>query len=137
MSSTKPPCPATAGLIIVSIRSWTFVLSSALMRHLSDGYCTRDPAEGQLALGGLRSAEPRLGEPWRPLPACGRRWERLVLGAGGPAGQRPHAIERDCRVLPLGGRGGDRGRHLRMQHLHAGGPMRPSIVELVLHQRAQ
>src|SRR5438128_7117990 len=31
MSSTKPPWPATAGLIMVSIRSWTFVFSSSLM----------------------------------------------------------------------------------------------------------
>src|SRR4051812_43496950 len=33
----------------------------------------------ELALGGLRSAEPRLGEPWPPLGRAGEDW----LGAAG------------------------------------------------------
>src|SRR5438477_12571054 len=56
----------------------------------------------KLALGGLRSAEPRLGEPW---PALGRAGEDRLVAAGG--GRRsPSRLER--RRAHLRERLGDR-----------------------------
>src|SRR3954447_6073129 len=45
----------------------------------------------ELALGGLRSAEPRLGEPWPPL---GRAGEDRRGGAGGGRGAPPRPPRR-------------------------------------------
>src|SRR5256885_16641464 len=118
MSSTKPPWPATAGLIIVSISSWTFCLSSALMASPLHGYFTRKSAEGQLALRRLRSAEPRLGEARRALAPPrehqrgGGRRARPPLGHAAPPAARQRGLpapggglrrrRRDapCRPLP-------------------------------------
>src|SRR5260370_3690019 len=100
MSSTKPPWPATAGLIIVSISSWTFCLRSSLMAPPLHRYCTRKSAQGQLALGGLRSAEPGLGEPRRPLALGPRRDRGARRRAGRLVGEPPDAVERRARGLP-------------------------------------
>src|SRR5438132_14433241 len=110
MSSTKPPWPATAGLIIVSISSWTFCLSSALMASPLHGYFTRKSAEGQLALRGLRSAEPGLGQAWRAL-ATGRQHRRGARRrAGQLVGHAPHAAGPRPRLLTLVGRPRDQRR---------------------------
>src|SRR5260370_7434291 len=93
MSSTKPPWPATAGLIIVSISSWTFCLRSSLMAPPLHRYCTRKSAQGQLALGGLRSAEPGLGEPRRPLALGPRRDRGARRRPGRPVGDPPHPTQ--------------------------------------------
>src|SRR5262245_50855425 len=104
----KPPWPATAGLIVESISSWTFALSSSLMLALlarrdwavsalgraSDRNCTRPPGQGQLAPGGLRSAEPRLGEARRPPPVAREREWRPRREPGRGVGQIAHRRER-------------------------------------------
>src|SRR5437868_12384131 len=56
----------------------------------------------KLALGGLRSAEPRLGEPWPPLGRAGE--DRL--GAAGGRRRSPSRLE--CRGAHLRERLGDR-----------------------------
>src|SRR5258708_25724202 len=94
MSSTKPPWPATAGLIIVSISSWTFCLRSSLMAPPLHRYCTRKSAQGQLALGGLRSAEPGLGEPGRALALGPRRDRGAPPRARRLLREPPDAVER-------------------------------------------
>src|SRR5438445_278253 len=106
---------------------------------LSDSYCTRLPAKGQLALGGLRSAEPRFGEPGRAPPAGvepsrhrGPRWL-----ARRPLGQRPHAVERHGRGLGRLRRPGDRGLHGPLQSVHPRVRVGPPVVEVALDERAE
>ena len=60
-------------------------------RITSSSRCER----AKLALGGLRSAEPRLGEPWPPL---GRAGEDRLGAAGGPTAS-PSRLE--CRRAHL------------------------------------
>src|SRR5205807_10481246 len=108
-------------------------------RLLSDSYCTRLPAKGQLALGGLRSAEPRFGEPGRALPAGveprrhrGPRWlARRLLG------KRPHTVERQDWVLGRLRRPGDRGLHRLLQPVHPRVRVGPPVVEVALDERAE
>src|SRR5437764_9629455 len=137
MSSTKPPWPATAGLIIVSISSWTFCLSSALMASPLHGYFTRKAAEGQLALRGLRSAEPGLGQARRAL-ATGRQHGRGARRrAGQLIGHAPHAAERRRGILtPVGGLGDER-RDGPGEPVHPRVRMRPAVVERALRERPE
>ena len=59
----------------------------------------------ELVLGGLRSAEPRLGKPWPPLCRSHRDGLRLRTGrlAVGLAHRRADARERQARRFVPGG----------------------------------
>src|SRR5437763_1764497 len=71
--------------------------------------CVRRPLAGmsspcertELVLGGLRSAEPWLGEPWPPLTRS--YWDGLRLGAACLAGRVAHrrADARECQARRL------------------------------------
>ena len=62
----------------------------------------RPSAEGQLALGGLRSAEPRLGEARRARAGRGARRRRQPREPGlrPPVGERTEPVERHARRRP-------------------------------------
>src|SRR5262249_40332587 len=100
-------------------------------------YFTRVSSQGQLALRGLRSAEPRLGQPWRP-PAIQPGRRTLTRRQAGLAVRQPaYALERERGILaPVGSRR-DQRRHVRVERLHARVRMRPAVVELVGDQLAQ
>src|SRR5262245_11585777 len=107
------------------------------MRHLSNRYFTRVWIQGQLALSGLRSAEPGLGQPWRPLATGRRRRDRPGRAASAAICELAHGLKRARRVLaPVGG-GRDERRDLRVERLHPRVRVSPAIVELVLDQLAQ
>src|SRR6266852_86026 len=121
-----------------SISSWTLVLSSTLMTAPLDRYFTRVCAQGQLALGGFRSAEPGLGQPRRPLPTDRRRRKRPRRRAGAPIRELAHALEGDGGVFaPVVSRGGDYGRYLHVERFHARVGVRPAVIELVCDELAQ
>src|SRR5439155_6023186 len=84
-----------------------------------------------LALGRLRSAEPRLGEPRR----AGRQvlWRRWDARARRPADGRRRgvtdALERDARILTRASRVLDQDADLRVQAIHARIGMGPAVRE--------
>src|SRR5262245_19486516 len=102
-----------------------------------DRYFTRVSTQGQLALRGLRSAEPGLGEPRRPLAIGGRRRNRSWWRARQAIGELAHALEGDRNVFaPVGGRPDNSG-DLGVQRFHARIRVRPAVIELILDQLAQ
>src|SRR5437879_1219755 len=135
MSSTKPPWPATAGLIIVSISSWTFCLSSTLMASPLHRYFTRKSAEGQLALRGLRSAEPGLGQAWRALATGWQHRRGARRRAGQLVSHAPHAAERRRGLLTPVGSPGDARRAGPAQAGQLGEPF--ALAEEVLDLRRE
>src|SRR5262245_24188536 len=147
MSSTYPPWPATAGLIIVSINSCTRALRSGLCswfsvlmaspldRILPDSLWPDPIREGHLALRGLRSAEPGLGESWRPRPvACRTCLCRPGRQPGGSIGKGAHTGERDRGVFMAVGRLGHEPGHVGLQAVHPGIGVGPPEVEAVVDE---
>src|SRR2546426_7211396 len=119
---------------MLSMSSWTFVLRSSLMAsplplrsdvlypHSPPASKVRraSPFKGQLTLGRLCSAEPRLGQSRRPAAIRVDRIERWPHGRGGgvTAGlvsERADAVERHDRVLPAIGRIRDKGAHVLVE----------------------
>src|ERR1044072_935902 len=82
----------------------------------------------ELALGGLRSAEPRLGEPRGNRPLGRRQPHPTGAGATGTVRREP-VQPRDRRrgIFPLLVRGADERRDLGVQVVHARIGMRPPI----------
>src|SRR5262245_28493487 len=95
--------------------------------------------QGQLAPGGLRSAEPRLAEArWAlatPAQAAGHRRGRRNTRRRG--GQSPYPIEDGGRVRLLLHRAGHHRRRLHLQRIHSRVGMRPPKRERLLLERAQ
>src|SRR5215470_3190466 len=149
MSSTKPPWPATAGLIIVSISSCTLVLRSSLMvdpplRGTVPAFAPRSNANvlaagpGHLARGGLRSAEPGLGETRRASPLSDGHWRRPQHRlARGLIRQACDGGERHRRVLTTLGGARHGGAHVGVQMIHPRVGMGPSVIEGVGHELAE